>query len=209
MGIGPSIMPAKPAAAEPAAPIPECLLPLASQAELERTLQSFAGTFQHELAMAVLRRLGLRSAGPESDNALVTELFAFLDVTKAPFERAFFDWYGGAASAARGSVTVDDAAVAEMSAAERAKFAQASSQATSVRRRPAVTKNGGITGGATPTRGFPAVSRSCTGYIPARVIFMQGRMHGTRFHARNAQPRCAALAFESAGFAIECAALQR
>ncbi len=83
----------------------ECLLPLASQAELERTLQSFAGTFQHELAMAVLRRLGLRSAGPESDNALVTELFVFLDGTKAPFERVFFDWYGGVGSDRRASLS--------------------------------------------------------------------------------------------------------
>lgn len=81
----------------------ECLLPLASQAELERTLQSFADAFRRELAMAVLRRLGLRSAGSEADTALVAELFAFLDVTKTPFERVFFDWYGGVGSDHRAS----------------------------------------------------------------------------------------------------------
>ncbi|MFZ1427218.1 MAG: YdiU family protein [Geminicoccaceae bacterium] len=83
----------------------ECLLPLTAQADLERTLQSFAGVFQRELAIAVLRRLGLQPAGDEADNALVTELFAFLDATKAPFERVFFDWYGGVDSTRRASLS--------------------------------------------------------------------------------------------------------
>lgn len=83
----------------------ECLLPLTAQADLERTLQSFAGVFQRELAIAVLRRLGLQPAGDEADNGLVTELFAFLDATKAPFERVFFDWYGGVDSTRRASLS--------------------------------------------------------------------------------------------------------
>ncbi len=42
-----------------------------------------------------MRRLGLRSGGPERDAALVSAWFGFLEETKSPFERAFFDWRGG------------------------------------------------------------------------------------------------------------------
>jgi uncharacterized protein YdiU (UPF0061 family) len=73
----------------------ECLLPLAGQAELEAALDRFAPAYHRELAAAVLDRLGLRSAGEERDNALAGALLAFLEETKAPFERTFFDWRGG------------------------------------------------------------------------------------------------------------------
>jgi len=79
----------------------ECLLPLAGQAELEAALDAYQPAFRAELAAAVLRRLGLRSAGPEWDAALVEAWFAFLEETRVPFERAFFDWRGGERSAAR------------------------------------------------------------------------------------------------------------
>jgi serine/tyrosine/threonine adenylyltransferase len=73
----------------------ECLLPLAPRAELEAALDRFAPAYHRELAAAVLARLGLRSAGEERDNALAAALFAFLEGTRAPFERTFFDWRGG------------------------------------------------------------------------------------------------------------------
>ena len=79
----------------------ECLLPLAGQAELEAALGTFPPAFQRELAAAVLRRLGLRSAGEERDTALVTALFDFLETTQAPFEQTFFDWRGGSSSTER------------------------------------------------------------------------------------------------------------
>ena len=79
----------------------ECLLPLAPQNELETALRSFQPAFQRELASAVLRRLGLESAGDQKDGALLTALFAFLEETKAPFEQTFFDWRGGFASRER------------------------------------------------------------------------------------------------------------
>src|SRR3712207_4893811 len=76
----------------------ECLLPLAGQAELEAALDRFAPAYHGELAAAVLLRLGLRSAGEERDKGLAAALFAFLEETKAPFERTFFDWRGGVRS---------------------------------------------------------------------------------------------------------------
>jgi uncharacterized protein YdiU (UPF0061 family) len=79
----------------------ECLLPLAPQSELEAALRSFQPAFQRELAAAVLRRLGLSSAGPEKDSALLAAWFAFLEETGALFEQSFFDWRGGLASEMR------------------------------------------------------------------------------------------------------------
>ena len=79
----------------------ECLLPFASQAKLEAALVTYRPAFQRALATAVLRRLGLRSAGPQQDGALVEAWFGFLEASRAPFEQAFFDWRGGLASAER------------------------------------------------------------------------------------------------------------
>jgi uncharacterized protein YdiU (UPF0061 family) len=79
----------------------ECLLPLAPQGELETALASYQPAFRRELAAAVLRRLGLRSAGAPADGNLAETLFGYLEVTQAPFEQTFFDWRGGLASAER------------------------------------------------------------------------------------------------------------
>ena len=57
--------------------------------------------FPRELAAAVSRRLGLRSAGEHADGALVEALFGFLKSSQAPFEQTFFDWRGGVAAAER------------------------------------------------------------------------------------------------------------
>lgn len=79
----------------------ECLLALAGQPELERALGAFQPALHREFAEGMLRRLGLRSAGEGADGKLAGALWAFLEDSKAPFERTFFDWYGGLASAAR------------------------------------------------------------------------------------------------------------
>jgi uncharacterized protein YdiU (UPF0061 family) len=65
----------------------ECLLPLASQSELERALTAYRTVFPRELAAAVLRRLALRPAGEKADGDLVEALFEFLQVTHAPSSR--------------------------------------------------------------------------------------------------------------------------
>lgn len=79
----------------------ECLLPFAGQTELEAALATFQPAFRRELALAVRERLGLRPAGEDEDQALLEALFDFLEETRAPFERTFFDWRGGPASATR------------------------------------------------------------------------------------------------------------
>jgi len=79
----------------------ECLLPFAGQAELEATLRGFEPAFHQAFNAALLRRLGLQSAGEEADGRLVRQLWKFLIETRAPFEQVFFDWHGGPASRAR------------------------------------------------------------------------------------------------------------
>ncbi len=79
----------------------ECLLPMSSKAALETALEAFAPQFQRALDLAVLRRLGLGPASAEQDAWLAAHWWAFLDASRIGFERAFFDWHGGLASAAR------------------------------------------------------------------------------------------------------------
>ncbi len=79
----------------------ECLLPLADKAKLEDVLRDFEPAFQRAFGEAMLRRLGLASAGQEAGTALVRSVWKFLVDTKMPFEQFFFDWYGGRASEKR------------------------------------------------------------------------------------------------------------
>ncbi|GAC1341027.1 MAG: YdiU family protein [Acetobacteraceae bacterium] len=79
----------------------ECLLPVAPKEALQPVVEGFAASFHAALDAGVVRRLGLVSAGPEADRGLAQAWWAFLEESRAPFEQAFFDWYGGVASAAR------------------------------------------------------------------------------------------------------------
>jgi hypothetical protein len=49
----------------------------------------------------VIARLGVVSRGPLADHLLRTSVFRFLHDTQLPFERLWFDWYGGAAATPR------------------------------------------------------------------------------------------------------------
>lgn len=79
----------------------ECLLGLADQPSLEKSLGVFEPAIRKEFTDAMLRRLGVQPRDAASDNELVRALWIFLSETKAPFEQTFFDWFGGLASAER------------------------------------------------------------------------------------------------------------
>jgi len=79
----------------------ECLLPLSTVDVLEPALNTVWPVFHSALSAALLRRLGLQSAGEEANTRLVTALFEFLNASKAPYEQFFFDWRGGELSAER------------------------------------------------------------------------------------------------------------
>jgi uncharacterized protein YdiU (UPF0061 family) len=80
----------------------ECLLPLAEKTSLIEVLRAFPAAYEREHDAALLRRLGLASAGPEADTALASAWWSALEASQAPFEQAFFDWHGGVPRAAYG-----------------------------------------------------------------------------------------------------------
>ena len=79
----------------------ETLLGLTSEDALRAALDPFVETFFRAYREAMLRRLGLRPAGDERDQDLLSLLRAFLRESGVGYERFFFDWWGGSASRVR------------------------------------------------------------------------------------------------------------
>ncbi len=67
---------------------------------LNESLQIFPQVFERAMVEAFFARLGVRPAG-EGDFDFIVALLQWMEATKIPFERVFFDWFGGAASAPR------------------------------------------------------------------------------------------------------------
>ncbi len=78
-----------------------CLLPLAEKSALEAAIEPFWRTIQADFATCIIRRLGLVSRGAAMDQDLTSHFVNFLEISQAPFEQSFFDWFGGMASAGR------------------------------------------------------------------------------------------------------------
>ena len=74
---------------------------LAPTAQFAPAVRAFELELRDALPRGYLARLGLRSADPDLDASLASAVEAFLEESRMPFERFFFDWYGGAASDAR------------------------------------------------------------------------------------------------------------
>ncbi|WP_404378566.1 protein adenylyltransferase SelO family protein [Caenispirillum salinarum] len=79
----------------------ESLLGLSNKDRLTEALRTFPGAFQAQMAEAVTRRLGIQRGTAEEDDALISALFTAMGQAQIPFERPFFDWYGGGASQER------------------------------------------------------------------------------------------------------------
>lgn len=77
-----------------------CLVGLAEADALNAEFRQYTDAYEAGLADAFFRRLGLKRAGAD-DLALVVELLKFLEASRAPYERVFFDWFCGEASEAR------------------------------------------------------------------------------------------------------------
>ncbi|MDX2102862.1 MAG: YdiU family protein [Alphaproteobacteria bacterium] len=79
-----------------------CLLDIAPAEGLNQALDAFQPAFEAALRQAVLWRLNLApTEDAEADLDAVATWFQGLLETAVPFERAFFDWQGGAAGADR------------------------------------------------------------------------------------------------------------
>ncbi|MDB5589996.1 protein adenylyltransferase SelO [Enterovirga sp.] len=83
----------------------ECLLVLAPQPELERALGLYEPELQRSFARGIARRLGLVPDDLRAASVLAKASIEFLAESRAPFERFFFDWYGGERSAARAAAS--------------------------------------------------------------------------------------------------------
>jgi serine/tyrosine/threonine adenylyltransferase len=71
---------------------------IAPSAPLGSVVATFADRYERALAKATLDRLGVVSRGEvdvDMDDALAKAVWAFLDSTGCPFERFFFDHFGG------------------------------------------------------------------------------------------------------------------
>lgn len=79
----------------------QALTPLAPRPGLEAALATYGPAFEQALRARFLVRLGLAARGPDEDAALGSAVFRFLAESQIGYEQFFFDWYGGAASAAR------------------------------------------------------------------------------------------------------------
>ncbi|WP_374764164.1 protein adenylyltransferase SelO family protein [Yunchengibacter salinarum] len=77
------------------------LVDLAGEDALKDVLAPFPKTYVAALKKALFHRLGLKPFGTERDDAMLGALNDFMIEGKIPFERFFFDWYGGALSADR------------------------------------------------------------------------------------------------------------
>ncbi len=79
----------------------DALRPLAPAAPLGDALRAFEPSFFEALADRVLFRLGLAKLDPDLDGALADGVLAFLEETRAPIDRFYFDWFGGIGSERR------------------------------------------------------------------------------------------------------------
>ncbi len=80
---------------------------VAPDEELNEALQSFGAAFRVEMGRAMSARLGLKAAttqdAADEAGAFAFDVLQWMETTKIPFERMFFDWFGGPAAAARAS----------------------------------------------------------------------------------------------------------
>jgi len=79
----------------------EALLPISTESQLRPSLGAFEESLGAAIREQFLARMGLQSRGAESDAELIAEAYRFLEKSELPYERLFFDWFGGELSADR------------------------------------------------------------------------------------------------------------
>lgn len=68
---------------------------------LIEALSAYPEHYKQAMRSAFLCRLGVEPVGDDSDGVLVKAFLDFMEVSQAPWEAVFFDWFCGAASQAR------------------------------------------------------------------------------------------------------------
>ncbi len=78
---------------------------LAPRARLGQELVDFEARWLGLFHERFLDRLGLQALDPIADSLFVSRCLCFLEESRAPFDRFFFDWYGGLASEGRATTS--------------------------------------------------------------------------------------------------------
>jgi len=71
------------------------LADIAEEQALKDVLADFPKFYLHAIREKLIRRLGLKPKSPQDDDALLTLVNKFMGEEAMPYERFFFDWYGG------------------------------------------------------------------------------------------------------------------
>lgn len=77
------------------------LADICEEQALKDVLEPFPQVYLKALRSKLLARMGVKPKGDKADDALLTTVNNFMLREKFPYERFFFDWYGGQASAER------------------------------------------------------------------------------------------------------------
>ena len=79
----------------------DALAPICGKSQLARALVEFEVRYLSERNARFLARLGVETRDPVADSLLCSRALCFMEQSKVPFDRFFFDWYGGESSMAR------------------------------------------------------------------------------------------------------------
>ncbi len=77
------------------------LADICEENELKKALADFPRIYLDAIREKLLKRLGVKPKGDTPDDELLTHVNEFMAKENFPYERFFFDWYGGSASADR------------------------------------------------------------------------------------------------------------
>ncbi len=77
------------------------LVDIAEEEALKDVLSAFPQTYLDAIRSQLLKRLGVKAKGDKQDDAFLKLVNDFMLQEEFPYERFFFDWYGGAASIER------------------------------------------------------------------------------------------------------------
>lgn len=83
------------------------LADICDEKDLKDTLGNFPNIYLAAIREKLLKRLGVKPKNDLEDDALLTHLNGFMAQENFPYERFFFDWYGGAVSAERAMKSPD------------------------------------------------------------------------------------------------------
>ena len=81
------------------------LADICDENELKKALSGFPSIYMNAIREKLLKRLGIKPKGDLPDDELLTKMNEFMAKENFPYERFFFDWYGGGASQERAAAS--------------------------------------------------------------------------------------------------------